>query len=142
MRLKKNCQPAPIHVRLSKSKIRSRLKKSIKELSVIERLNASTNGVEVVVDKFNATGRKGKYAILELDLRNQVTKVELFNKKDERKAIKLYTQRELSIKDKTLQNIVFVNVENINKLEKSYPNYFLNTKRLLELLAKIVLNEF
>lgn len=140
--IKENCLPSKEFAKLSTSKIKTRLKKIIKKLNVIERLNASTNSIEVITEKFNETGRKGKYAILELDLRNRTTKVELFNKKDENKAIKFYTERELGIKDKTLTNIVFVNVENIDKLDKSYPNYFLNTTRLLEILSKIMLDEY
>lgn len=140
--IKENCMPTNEYASSSKSKIFSKLKKSIKNLNVIERLNASTNTFDVAINKFNSTGRKGKYAILELDLKNKITKVELFNKKDVSQAIKLYTERELDIKDKNLQNIVFVNVENIDGLDKSYPNYFLNTKRLLEILSKIVLKEF
>ena len=73
---------------------------------------------------------------------SKLTKVDLFNKKDEGKAIQIYTEKELNIKDQTLRNIVFINVENIDRLDKSYPNYFLNTKRLLEILSKIVLDEF
>jgi putative GTP pyrophosphokinase len=140
--IKENCMPINEYVSLSKSKILSNLKKSIKDLNVIERLNASTNTFDVIINQFNSTGRKGKYAILELDLKNKITKVELFNKKDVSQAIKLYTERELNIEDNNLQNIVFVNVENIDRLDKSYPNYFLNTKRLLEILSKIVLKEF
>ena len=140
--IRENCLPSDAYIRLSKNKISSKLKKSIKKLNVIERLNASTNSLEVITNKFNNTGRKGKYAILELDLKNRITKVDLFNKKDESKAIKIYTERELDIKDRTLRNIVFVNVENIDKLDKSYPNYFLNTKRLLEILSKIMLDEY
>lgn len=140
--IKENCLPTNEYQKLSKNKISSKLKKSIKSLSVIERLNATTNNFEVIVNKFNDTGRKGKYAILELDLKNRSTKVELFNKKDERKAIKIYTERELEIKDRNLRNIVFVNVDDIEKLDKSYPNYFLNTKRLLEILSKIMLDEY
>lgn len=140
--LKENCLPTGEYLSLSRNKILSKLKKSIKKLNVIEILNASTNSMDVAINKFNNTGRKGKYAILELDLKNKLTKVEIFNKKDEGRAIKIYTERELAIKDRALQNIVFVNVEDIDKLDKSYPNYFLNTKRLLEVLSKIVLNEF
>lgn len=140
--IKENCLPTDEYSKLSKNKINSKLKKSIKGLSVIERLNATTNNLEVIINKFNDTGRRGKYAILELDLKNKLTKVELFNKKDESKAIQIYTERELSISDQNFRNIVFVNVENINRLDKSYPNYFLNTNRLLELLSKIMLGEY
>lgn len=140
--IKENCTPAKEHLKLSKSKIRSQLKVAIKELNVVERLNASTNSIQVVVSKFNETGRSGKYAILELDLKNKKTTVEIFNKKDVSKAIEIYTRRELEMKKSDQKNIVFVNIEDLKKIQKSYPNYFLDTQKLLEVLSKIVLGDY
>jgi len=140
--IKENCTPTQEHIKLSEKKIKSQLNKLIKKLNVIERLNASTNSIQVITHRFNETGRMGKYAIIELDLTTKVTQVEFFNKRDVSRAIQIYTQKELDIKDKNLSNIVFVNIDDTNKIQKSYPNYFLNTNRLLEILAKIVLNEF
>jgi putative GTP pyrophosphokinase len=140
--IKENCAPAKAHIKLSESKIRSLLKKIIKELSVIEKLNASTNGIKVTVSKFNESGKTGKYALLELDYKNKTTTIEIFNKKDSSKAIEIYTQRELEMKKGDRKNIVFVNIEDLEKIQKSYPNYFLDTHKLLEILSKIVLGEF
>lgn len=139
--IKENCTPAKEHQTLSEKQIHSRLKKTIKQLNVIEKLNASTNGFKVVVSKHNESGKTGKYALLELDLKSKLTKVEIFNKKDVEKAIEIYTQRELELKKDDFRNIVFVNIENLEKIQKSYPNYFLNTNKLLEILSKIVLDE-
>lgn len=140
--IKENATPPNKYKTHSKKQILSLLKKSIKKLNVIEKLNASTNGVKIIVSKFNQTGRMGKYAILELNLKNKTTTVEIFNKKDVPKAIELYTQRELSIQDHEKKNIVFVNIESLEKIQKSYPNYFLDTQKLLEILSKIILGEY
>lgn len=140
--IKENCKPVGIHVNLSEKQIRSQLKKLIKELNVIERLNASTNGIKITISKHNHIGRTGKYAIIELDLVLKTTTVELFNKKDVNKAIEIYTKKELAITNSTKKNVVFVNVDDIEKIQNSYPNYFLDTKKLLEILAKIVLDEY
>jgi hypothetical protein len=51
--IKENCLPTNKYVCLSKSKISSKLKKAIKELKVIEKLNASTNSLDVIIIKFN-----------------------------------------------------------------------------------------
>jgi len=40
------------------------------------------------------------------------------------------------------KNVVFVNVDDMDKIQYSYPNYFLDTKKLLEILAKIILDEY
>lgn len=140
--IKENCSPAQKHLKLSKSKIRSHLRKSIKELKVIEKLNASTNSIQVIVSKFNEQGRNGKYAILELDIKSNQTSIEIFNKKDLPRAIEIYTERELKISKYDQKNIVFVNIENLETIQKSYPNYFLNTQKLLEILSKIILGSY
>lgn len=140
--IKENCSPVEEHIKLSRSKIRSLLRKTIKELHVIETLNASTNGIQIIVSKFNESGKTGKYAILELDLEKKKTTVEIFNKKDVSKAIEIYTQRELEAAKGSYRNIVFVNIESLEKLQASYPNYFLDTQKLLEILSKIVLGDY
>lgn len=140
--MKEDCEPLEEHLTLSKKRLHSRLKKHIAKLKVIEQLNATTNNVEIIVKKHNKTGRQGRYAILELDLKENITRIEIFNKKDINKAIEIYTQKELDLKDSHSKNIVFVNIEDIEKIQKSYPNYFLNTQKLLEILSKIILNSF
>ena len=58
------------------------------------------------------------------------------------KAIEIYTQKEFEKNTSNKKNIVFVNVDNIEKIQTTYPNYFLNTNKLLEILSKIVLGEY
>jgi hypothetical protein len=140
--IRENCIPPKIYEKHSEKQIVSKLKKTIRKLQVIERLNAATNGIEVVVSKFNATGKTGKYAILELNLKDQTTRVEIFNKKDLDIAIKIYTERELALKKGEQKNIVFVNIEDLEKIQQSYPNYFLDTQKLLEILSNIILNQY
>ncbi len=140
--IKEKCSPSESHIKMSNAQILSSLKKLIKKLKVIERLNATTNSIDIIINKQNETGRLGKYALLELDLKTQTTRVDIFNKKDVSKAIEIYTQKELSFKDSDFKNIVFVNIEDIEKLKESYPNYFLDTQKLLQILSKIVLNQF
>ena len=137
--IKEGCTPLKKHEKLSKRQIISKLKKSIKELKVIERLNAATNSIEIVVKK-RGKGRFGKYALLELDYKNGITNIEIFTKKEVSKAIKEYTRKELSIEEKDGKNIVFVNIESVEEVQTTYPNYFLDTKKLLRILSKILLN--
>lgn len=140
--LKENSNPLEEHLKLSNKKILSNLKKYIRDLKVIEKLNAATNNVEVVLNKHNKTGRMGRYALVELDIKNSKTTVEIFNKKDVDKAIQIYTEKELGYKENDSKNIVFVNIDDIENIKKSFPNYFLDTHKLLEILSKIILNEF
>jgi len=137
--IQENAQPCQEHRKLSNKKILAQLKKIISKLSVIERLNASTNGIQVTVSRYNELGKKGKYALLELDIIKKRTSVKIFNKKDLKKAIQIYTEKELEIKKRKGVQIVFVNIEDLEKIQKSFPNYFLDTRRLLEILSRIVL---
>jgi len=139
--IKENGPPCEEHLKLSEKQIRSRLKKLIAQLDVIERVNAYTNGMRVIINKFNNVGRSGKYAILELDKVSKVTNIELFNKKDVSRAIEIYTQKELEMNSQD-KNVVFVNVDDMDKIQNSYPNYFLDTKKLLEILSKIILDDY
>jgi hypothetical protein len=137
-----NCSPLEEHIKLSKNQIKRKLLKVIKELNVIEKLNASTNSIETIISKYNESGRTGKYALLELDLKQNKTFIEIFNKKDVNKAIEIYTRKELEYKKNAQRNIVFVNIQSLDSIKKSYPNYFLDTQKLLEILSKIVLGQF
>ncbi len=133
-----NCIPLEEHSKFSQKKIISMLKKSIKDLSVIERLNAAANNVEVLVSR-RSKGRPGKYALLELDYRNNKTTIDIFNKKEVSKAIEEYTKKELAMTEDHHSNIVFVNIESLEEIKKTYPNYFLDTKELLTILSNLVL---
>jgi hypothetical protein len=117
-----NCTPLDEHIKLSKKQINRKLIKVIKELNVIERLNASTNSIKTIISKYNESGRTGKYALLELDLKQNKTFIEIFNKKDVHKAIEIYTMKELEYKKSDQKNIVFVNIESLDNIKKSYPN--------------------
>lgn len=134
-----NCLPSKEHEKLSKKKILSRLKKSIRNLNVIEKLNTVSNSIEVVINKRNK-GRPGRYALLELDYKNGITSIDIFTKKEIHIAIEEYTKKELSMKKDDGKNIVFVNIESVENLKMAYPNYFLDTKKLLHILSDIVLN--
>lgn len=140
--IKENCSPLSEHLKLSEKKILNLLIKSIKALNVIERLNATTNNIKIITRKHNETGKTGKYALLELDLKKNTTNIEIFNKKDVTRAIEIYTNKELEFKESKSKNIVFVNIDDLESIQKSYPNYFLNTQKLLEILSKIVLGQF
>ncbi|MDA8792365.1 hypothetical protein N9N67_03920 [Bacteriovoracaceae bacterium] len=63
----------------------------------------------------------------------------IFNKKSLEKAIEEYTQRELELEKGSGKNIVLVNIESIEKIHEAYPNYFLDTKKLLKILSNIIL---
>ncbi|MCB0414482.1 MAG: hypothetical protein KDD50_09120 [Bdellovibrionales bacterium] len=120
--------------------ISSRLKKYINKLKVIEVLAASTKGIDTVV-KSHSRGKLGRFALIELDTKKEVTSIEVFNKNEVSEAIRLYTLRELEIQNDSSKNLVFANIESVESLQLAYPNYFLDTDKLLKILGKIRLGQ-
>lgn len=128
------------HSTYSESKIRSHLKKAMKELRVIEKLAAVTKGFETIV-KSHSHGKRGKFALVELDTAEAKTSIDIYTKKNIPKALEIYTERELQVRDDPTKNIVFVNIESLESLQAAYPNYFLNTDKLIQSLGRIALDQ-
>jgi len=133
-----NSKPLLEHQMWSDHKIKLKIKSYTRKLQVIERLNAVSSSMEIIVDR-RSKARMGKYAILELDMQEGVTRIDIFHQKEISTAINEYTNRELAIKKQSPKNIVFVNIESLESLQKTYPNYFLNSKTLLKRLSKLML---
>ena len=108
----------------------------------MDRMGAETENPPLVIEKYNETAKLGKYTLPELNQQKNITKIEVFNKKDVNKLIEIYTKKELEFKDSDLKNIVFDNIESLENIQKSYSNYFLDAQRLLELLSKITIGDF
>ncbi len=128
------------HKTTSKASLIRQLKKLIKKLKVIELLAAATKGIETVVTS-HSQGKWGKYALIELDVNSGQTAVDIYSKKDISKAIEIYTKRELEILNEPSINIVFANIESLENLQAAYPNYFLDTDKLIKILGKISLDQ-
>jgi putative GTP pyrophosphokinase len=131
-------RPLEAHEKLSNQQIKIRLRRVAKKNKVIERLNAASSGIDIIVNK-RSRGRSGKYALLELDLLKGVSRIDIFSKKEVPIAIKEYTERELAMTPEDGKNLVFVNIENLESIQKAYPNYFLDTKKLLQILGQLML---
>lgn len=128
------------HKTISKASITRQLKKIMKKLKVIDRLAAATKGIETIVTR-HSRGKMGKYALIELNISSGKTSVEVFSKGDIAKAIEVYTKRELDVLNEPNINIVFANIESLESLQEAYPNYFLDTDKLIQILGKISIGQ-
>ena len=126
------------HLKLSSSLVLSRLKKIMNKLKVIEHLSVITNSIDTVV-KTHSKGKMGKYALIELDIEAGKTTVDIYTKKDIRTAIAAYTEKEFDAMKTPQKNIVFANIDSIESLHQAYPNYFLDTEKLIRILGQIAL---
>ncbi len=130
------------HERLSEVELKTLLISNIKKLNVIEKLNTYTSAYHSDWEKNRGKGRMGKYALLILDNINNTTSVEFYSEKDRLKGLQRYSDLEKNYIENESLNTVFISVDNMNKLIDAYPNYFMNTKVLINYLSDIVLGEF
>lgn len=130
------------HESFSKKELNAKLIKLIKNLDVIERLNAYTSVYHSDWQKSRSKGRMGKYALLILDNISNKTSVEFYSEKDRLKGLQRYSELEKDYIESENLNTVFISVDDMNKLAEAYPNYFMDTRKLVNYLSKIVLKEF
>lgn len=130
------------HEVLSQENLNQVLVKLIKELNIIEKLNAYTSVYRSDWMSSRSKGRMGKYALLILDNISNTTKVEFFSEKNRLIGLKKYSEVENNYLDSEKINAVFISVDDMNKLSKAYPNYFMDTKELIQYLSLIVLGKF
>lgn len=130
------------HESYTKKKLDQLLIDHIKELNIIEKLNAYTSVYSSDWENKRSRGRMGKYALLILDNITSKTHVEFYSEKERLKGLHRYSELEKDYIESDKINTVFISVDNMNKLVEAYPNYFMDTKKLVYYLSKIVLGEF
>jgi hypothetical protein len=130
------------HEILTPVQIEKELVKKIKDMNIIEQLNAYTSVYTSNWRNERSKGRSGKYALLTLDTVTSTTKVSIYPENKFSIALEDYSEIEKVHHSSSEINVVLVNLDNINNLEKAYPNYFMDTKVLSNYLSKIVLGEF
>lgn len=130
------------HEKYTADKIDTMLVTAIKSLNIFEQLTAYTSIYHSDWESKRRKGRVGKYALLILNNITGITDVEFYADKDRLKGLKRYSEFEKDNIESNDINVVFVSVDNMNKLVEAYPNYFMDTKKLLKYLADIVLKKF
>jgi hypothetical protein len=127
---------------LSKKQFDRMLIESIRSLNIIEKLNAYTADYSSDWGSKRKQGRMGKYALLTLNNIVNTTEVTFYAAKDRLAGLKRYSELEKKhLNDEDL-NFVFISVNDMNKLQQAYPNYFMDTQALIKILSLIVLGEF
>jgi hypothetical protein len=139
--IKENRPPLKEHSKFSKSDLVTQAQKAIQELHVIENLSVYT-AVYKTISKNTAKGRKWHYSIILLNSRENTISLETYGVSQFDVAAQAYLDLERKhFEDKQI-NIVLVNTGDIKKLELSYPNYFMDTKTLIQNLSLITMGKF
>ncbi len=117
-------------------KLYSLIKEKEKSLNIITKLKKWNESIRLFEDlKVKA---KKEFFILELDTIQEKVTITAFSKKEEEKAIKMYSEVERKIYGRKEYDVVLVGADNIVNLKKAYPNYFADTKEFIKLLTKII----
>lgn len=139
--IKENRPPLKIHSELSREDLVASVQKEIQELEVIENLSVYTS-VYKTISKSAPKGRKGHYSLIVLNSRENTISLETYGVSQFEAAAQAYLDLERKhFEDKQI-NVVLVNTGDIKKLELSYPNYFMDTKTLVQKLSLIVMGKF
>lgn len=129
------------HRKTSQEDLIEQVQREIQELQVIENLIVYT-AVYKTISKSATKGRKGHYSLILLNSRENTISIDAFGASQFEVAAQMYLELEKKhFNDKQL-NIVLVNTGDIKKLELSYPNYFMDTKILIQNLSLIVMGKF
>ena len=104
-----------------------------KDLDVISRLNAYRQATRVLSDKSRL--KNVRYFLLQLDRDNRKITVRRFGRSDFHRASEAYLDAEGK---GTLGDVVLVSVESLESLKRAYPNYFLDIRRFLQQVQKVV----
>ncbi len=138
---KENTPHVQTHGKLSIEALLTRTKKLIHELKVIEQLNVYTNLYKTKSLK-TTKGRGGNYSLISLNSDQNTIAVKNFSLSKIDNAFKSYLDLEKKYFKNTSMNVVLVNSGDIRKLEASYPNYFMDTKKLLKILSLISIDQY
>ncbi|MBL7556620.1 MAG: RelA/SpoT domain-containing protein [Bdellovibrionaceae bacterium] len=139
--IKENRPPLKIHSIFSRAELINLVQKEIQELQVIENLSVYTAAYRTI-SKNAPKGRKGHYSLIVLNSRENTISLETYGASQFEVAAQAYLDLErLHFEDKQI-NVVLVNTGDIKKLELIYPNYFMDTKILVQNLSLIVMGKF
>lgn len=126
---------------MSYQELLENVQKVIQELHVIENLSVYTAAYKVV-SLTKGTGRKGHYSLIILNSRESSISLKAYGANQLEAATKKYLELERKHFGDNQVNVVLVNTGDVKKLELSYPNYFMDTKELVQNLSLIMMGKF
>ena len=114
----------------------SLIKRMANELEVIKKMKGWMDSLKEFKDLKNK--KNIHYFLLELDTIQDKLTITSYSKRQEEKAIRDYANAEKKIYGKKEYDVVLVGADTVADLEKTYPNYFLDTKEFITYLDNII----
>jgi putative GTP pyrophosphokinase len=142
--VKENSPLVETHRSYGKKELLSKARKMIRELQVVKQLLTYTAIYKITSaeTKKIIKGRRGNYSLILLNSHDNTTSFSTFSSDQIEEAINKYTQMEKEFYNDINMNVVLVSTGDVHKLEKSYPNYFMDTKILVEQLSLILEGDY
>ncbi|MEZ4871825.1 MAG: RelA/SpoT domain-containing protein [Bdellovibrionales bacterium] len=139
--IKENKPVLKKHRQLTQVEILKKTKEKIRNLQIIENLSVYSHIYKLVSNK-KTKGGQGNYSLITLNSRENTISVRSFGAKQFESATLEYLQLERQYFNDRQINVVLVNSGDIKKLEISYPNYFMDTKSLVQNISLIMMDKF
>ena len=142
--LKEDQPLLPEHREISKKELVNQTQRAIQELHVIENLSVYTAAYKTISKK-SSKGRNGHYCLILLNSREDTISLDTFGANQFHAAAKAYLDLERKHFEDDQINVVLVNTGDLKKLELSYPNYFMDTKKsrsesIVDYYGKVLMN--
>jgi len=109
------------------------IRTEVEKTNLIDKLQSFSVIPEIIKE-----AKKAKYFLIRLSCGEKRLRIVAYEEKEFEKANREYTIMEQKYFDNREEEIVLVSVDSIKKLQKLYPNYFLDTKEFLVYLNKIL----
>lgn len=132
-----NCPLVP-NIPTDEKELFLEIKKTEKDLKVIKNLESWTKAINVMQGKKVKQSRRADLFLLELDILNERLIITTYTKAQEEKAINDYAKAEKANAGKNYYDVVLVGIDDARDLQKTYPNYFADTKEFIEILKQII----
>jgi len=132
-----NC-PAVPNTLQNEKELFLEIKRIEKELNVIKSLEHWTKIIKVIQEKKVKQSKHAEFFLLELDINNERLFITTYTKGQSEKAIKDYAKSERANAGKNYYDVVLVGIDDARDLQKTYPNYFADTKEFIEILKEII----
>lgn len=108
------------------------IKKNIEDMELLKQLESFS-----IVTKHISNDSKGKYLLLIMDFKQEEIKIFQYGSANFDKANKYYLQIELENLNNKAVEVVLLSIQDVKKLNQSYPNYFMDTTEFIKNLTKV-----
>ncbi len=111
------------------------LRKYVKDLQIVTKLHSYGIALTKVGDK---DFKEAKYFLLELDTVERRLRTRGFTARELPRATEAYLEAEKANADQPGKDTVLVSVRSLAALKKAYPSYFLDTRRFVDAVQRIL----